>query len=163
VISFSRGRAGTLLLKGFVVVSAAWTFFSIFMLLRWALTHTSAANADARPIYSAVELPTLSPSTVYRDLPGIQQSLATFNSSSDSLQQPVRLAVVYQSDSTCFVELTYVSDCGCPAEKIDRYEITRTAIDPVTGTILTRLSEGSLSAERLTRYFGGLTRIRRFQ
>lgn len=161
--SLKLGRFGEWVLKGLVVVSVTWTFFSLIMLLKWELTRPTPTNSETGLSYSEVKLPVLSPSLLYQHLPGVQQSFERFRSATDSVDQPVRIAVVFQRDSTCFVEMTEVSDCGCPAEKVDRYEITRTAIDPVTGIILTRLKEENLSAERLARYFGGLTRIRRFQ
>ena len=151
---------GDQVLKVIVVLSVAWTFFSIIVNVKLHFAPASHANADSPIDAKVIQRPSLSPSLIYRELPGIQQSLMALT---DSAVQPVRLAVVFQRDSTCFVELTYISDCGCPAEKLDRYEITRTAIDPLTGTILTRLREENLSAERLNRYFDGLTQIRRLQ
>ena len=150
---------GDQVLKVIVVLSVAWTFLSLIMFAKVKLS-PSHPNLETK---LTVTLPKLSPSIVYQGLPVIQRSLATLSSSADSLNQPVRLAVVFQPDSTCFVELTYVDECGCSKEKLDRYSITRTVIDPNSGIILTRLGESNLSAERLTRYFGGLTRIRRIQ
>lgn len=146
------------IIGGFVVISVAWTCFSVFMVAKVKLFATPHAKLQTID-YPTITLPTLSPSMIFKDLPSIQQSLTTFT---DSVNQAVRLSVVFQKDSTYFVELTSVSDCGCPSEKKDRYAITRTAIDPVTGIILTQLREESLSAEGLTRYFGGLTQIRRY-
>lgn len=149
---YSRGHFGTLSLRIFVVVSAAWTFFSIFMLLKWVFTHDSEASAQAQPIYSTIELPTLSPEMLYQDLPGIQQSLTAVDAMLDSSRRPARLAVVYQSDSTCFVELTYISECACPAAKLDRYEVTRKVVDPITGNIIASNKASGLSAGGLPQH-----------
>jgi hypothetical protein len=156
-------RILSLLLRGFVVLATAYTFFSLAMLLRWALRPAPHPQLPNTFDVSPIPLPVLSPMTLYRDLPGISQSLTTLGSPTDSSDRPVRVSVVYQSDSTSFVELTYVSDCGCPAEKRDRYSINHKAVDPLTGRILKHYSEENLSAERLAQYFGGLTQIRRSQ
>jgi hypothetical protein len=151
---------GDWIVRLIVVGSVAWTAICIAMTIRHhylSAPNLSSEDQSARP---TITLPTLSSSELYQNLPGIQEALLAFE---DSANQPVRLSVVYQSDSTCYIELTYVSDCGCMPEKLDRYTILHRIVDPVLGTTLTEFSDASLSAERLDRYFGGLTQIRRFK
>lgn len=152
------------LLAGFVVLSAAWTFFCLFVLLGRGWLNVRTPAIDSAQVHPDV-YPVLAPSLVYRELPGITRSLAIlFSATEDSehlSNSPIRVAVVSHRDSTCFVELTFLSQCACPADKSDRFEIIREIIDPLTGTELGQFRGKSLSAERVTEYFNPLTRHRR--
>ncbi len=146
-------RVLDVLLSVVLIVSIGWTFFSLYKIFRHNVNSTPMSEAV---VQSNFDLPKLSPAS-FEEYPQLKRSLAIL---SDSLNQAVRLSIVFQSDSTYFYELTGISDCGCPSEKQDRYAITRTAIDPVTGITLMTIKEDNLSFERLNRYFGGHAQIR---
>lgn len=150
---------GQWLLRIIVIGSVAWTAFCLFSFLRFHLTDSRTANLVNLSDSVTVMTPKIPEVNTISNLSTIPMLLSDFV---DSLGEPVWTSIVFQSDSTWFFELTHISDCGCQPGKINRYTITRTIVDPATGIILTRLSDRDLSAERLNRYFGGLTQIRRF-
>lgn len=151
-----------LVIRTLVVISVTWTSLCMILFIRNAwISRTLPDSLAGNPVFGGI-LPTASPSTIYAELPGITQSLSllapTLKSNEHRSSTPVRIAVVLQYDSTCFIEVTRVSDCGCSADKLDRYRLTRDAIDPFTGNLLVRQNDEDLSAEMITQYLGGLTK-----
>jgi hypothetical protein len=156
----------SLALQGFVILSVAWTCISAIKLVQetWRPSHSPKSEIAAA---SDLSLPRLAPYEVLRDIPGLTESVVRLyergQEGEAGASRPSRMAVVFNTDSTCFVELTYVSDCGCPTSKIDRYEILRDVIDPSTGHRIAQFREEYLSAERVTRLLTGLTKNWRSQ
>ncbi len=150
-------RLGDLGLRGFIVLASMWTFFSVFMLLAKVLSDSKEQHTFD-PAESFLELPVVSPELLVRETPGVESALAEMSTRSGDLSRavgaPVRFGIVFQNDSSSFLELTFVSECACPASKANRFEITRELLDPITGRHLAQLKSENLSAEGVTQFLG---------
>jgi hypothetical protein len=150
-----------------VAVSMIWTFLSAITLIR------SRINASARKANSVSAHPKENISLPRFDLDAANSALLeklmliADKESKMHEDESMHGRVLINSsinlvaaDSTYFYRLVYLSECSCPAETTDRYDIHIKYIDPRSFEILREDHYRKLSAEDANR-FNGLISIER--